>query len=254
MSHKISAVIITKDEEANIERCLLSLDWVDEIVVVDSGSKDNTLAIAQKFDCRIINTEWLGFGPTKKLAVNSAQNDWVLSIDADEEVTPELKEEIKNIFDSGNLLQGYRIKWLSFYLNKWIKHSGWNRNFKLKLFNRKYGNFNDAMIHEKVLLNGKIGRLKSELKHYTYPDLKTVMNKTISYADIGARGLAEKNKSPSLYSAYFHGASVFIKLYFLNLGFLDGRIGIVLATNYAFAAYLKYLRYWEMNFEKEAGE
>jgi len=243
---KISAVIITKNEENNIERCLKSLNWVDEIIVVDSGSTDRTMDICREYDCKIIKTEWLGFGKTKQLSVNSASFDWVFSIDADEEVTPELREEIKNVLSKSDKKNGYKIRWLSFYLKEWIGHSGWDKNYKLKLFNRKYGKFNESLIHERVILEGHVGKLKNVLKHHTYPDLSTFTKKMDSYAEMGAKMLLEKRKKTSLFSAYVHGFATFIKMYFIQLGFLDGKIGLILATNYAFAVYYKYLKVWEL--------
>jgi len=243
---KLSAVIITKNEERNIERCLRSVSWVDEIVVVDSGSQDRTLDICRQFGCKIIETEWLGFGPTKQHAVNAATHDWVLSIDADEEVTPELQEEIKTVLQQNQHMNGYRIRWLSYYIKKWVRYSGWNKQYKLKLFNRQYGHFNDSLIHEKVVLEGPGAKLKHVLKHHTYPDLATFTRKMDSYAEMGARMLYEKGKEGSLWSAYLHGMATFIKMYFLQLGFLDGKVGLILASNYAFAVYYKYLKLWEM--------
>ena len=135
-NNKISAVIITKDEEKNIERCLKSLDWVDEIVVVDSGSTDKTIEICKKYNCTIVYSDWLGFGRTKKLAVNTASNDWILSIDSDEEVTPELRNKIKEILTNPEF-EAYRVKRKSFYLGKMINHCGWGSDYPLRLFNRK---------------------------------------------------------------------------------------------------------------------
>lgn len=243
---KLSAVIITKNEEKNIERCLNSLKWVDEIVVVDSGSQDRTLEICRRFGCKILETEWLGFGPTKQLAVNAATHNWVLSIDADEEVTPELQTEIKTILQQSQPLNGYRIRWLSYYIKKWVRYSGWNKQYKLKLFNRQYGHFNDSLIHEKVLLEGPIGKLNHALKHHTYPDLTTFTRKMDSYAEMGARMLYDQGKKGSLWSAYIHAMAMFVKMYFLQWGFLDGQVGLILASNYAFAVYYKYLKLWEM--------
>lgn len=243
---KISAVIITKNEERNIERCLQSVQWVDEVVVVDSGSIDNTLDICRKYKCIIVETDWLGFGKTKQLSIESASNDWVLSIDADEEVTEELKTEIITTLSQDKIASGYKIKWLSYYVNSWIRHSGWNKNYKIKLFNRNHGKFNDSMIHERVIIEGEVVKLKNVLRHHTYPDLKTFLLKTESYAQTGAQVKFDEGKSGSLLTAYIHGAVTFFKMYIIKAGFLDGKIGLILATNYAFAVYYKYLKLWEM--------
>jgi glycosyltransferase involved in cell wall biosynthesis len=241
---KISAAIITKDEERNIERCLNSLGWVDEIVVVDSGSADRTLEICEKYGCRIVKTGWLGFGPTKQLAVDSVSNDWVLSIDADEEVTPELAREIREILSGDKVRAGYKIRWLSMYLGKWIKHSGWNKQYKPKLFDRTRGRFTDALAHETVRIEGDVGRLKNPLKHYTYPDLATVRSKTESQANWGVEVLDQKGVRPSRLNAYTHAAWTFLRTYVLSAGFMDGQVGLNLARNRAYTVYLKYIRHW----------
>ncbi|MFC1799713.1 glycosyltransferase family 2 protein [Candidatus Eisenbacteria bacterium] len=244
MMRKISAAIVTKDEERNIERCLKSLEWVDEIVVVDSGSTDRTLEICEKYGCRIVKTEWLGFGPTKQLAVDSVSNDWVLSIDADEEVTGELAREIQETLSGEEVKAGYKIRWLSMYLGKWIKRSGWNKQYKPKLFNTTKGRFTDAFVHETVKIDGEVGRLKHPLRHYTYPDLDTVRSKMESQANWGAQALDQKGIRPSRLNAYAHAGWTFVRTYVLSAGFLDGHIGLTLAKNRAYTVYLKYIRHW----------
>jgi len=253
MKRKISAAIITKDEERNIERCLRSLGWVDEIVVVDSGSTDRTLEICEKHGCRIVKTEWLGFGPTKQIAVDSVSNDWVLSIDADEEVTGELAREIRETLSGEEVKAGYKIRWLSMYLGKWIKRSGWNKQYKPKLFNRKKGRFTDALAHETVKMDGEVGRLKHPLRHYTYPDLATVRSKMESQADWGAQVLDQKGIRPSRLNAYTHSAWTFVRTYVLSAGFLDGQVGLTLAKNKAYTVYLKYIRHWRKHRERGEG-
>jgi glycosyltransferase involved in cell wall biosynthesis len=251
MRRKISAAIITKDEEKNIERCLKSLGWVDEIVVVDSGSTDRTLEICEGYRCRVIQSEWLGFGPTKQLAVDSVSNDWVLSIDADEEVTPELAEEIREIISQDDIKEAYKIRWLSMYLGKWIKHSGWNKQYKPKLFNRTKGRFTDALAHETVRIDGEVGRLKHPLRHYTYPDLATVKSKLKSQAEWGAQVLDQKGRRPSRLDAYTHSIWAFLRTYVFSAGFLDGTVGFILAKNRAYGVYLKYLKHWERHRQQD---
>jgi len=252
MKRKISAAIITRNEERNIERCLKSIDWVDEIVVVDSGSTDGTLEICDKHGCRIIRSEWLGFGPTKQLAVDSVSNDWVLSIDADEEVTPELAREIQKMLAQEEIKAGYKIRRPSMYLGKWIKHSGWNKQYKPRLFDRKRGRFTDTVVHETVRIEGELGRLEHPLKHYTYPDLATVRSKMESYAEWGVQALDQKGIRPSRLKAYTHSAWTFVRTYVLSAGFLDGHIGLLLAKNRAYVVYLKYIRHWRKH--RDGGE
>ncbi len=244
---KISAVIITKNEAHNIGRCIDSLHWADEIVVVDSGSTDETMDICRSYGAKVIEAEWRGFGRTKQLAVNSAQHDWVFSIDADEEVTPELAGRIQSILSGENTVPGYRIKRNSFFLGKMIRFSGWNRDYQLRLFNRKYGNFNDKRVHESVKIKGTVGKIEERILHYTYPTLSSYIKKMDFYSTLGAETLKDKNKKAGIFGALFHAKIKFIKMYFINLGFLDGKAGLALAINSAFSVYLKYLKLWQMN-------
>ena len=246
MAVPLSVTIITLNEEKNIERCLKSVAWADEIVVVDSGSSDDTINICQRFGCKIIQTTWLGYGPTKKQAVESATNDWILSIDADEEVTDELRVKIRTILENPHS-QGYRIKRKSFYLGQVVQHCGWDRDYPLRLFNRRYGNFNDKQIHESVEITGQISQIEEPLLHYTYPTLSSHILRLDKYSELGAAAAFQKGKTVSIIGAVMRGLLKFIKMYFLQLGFLDGKIGFVLAYNSAFGVYLKYIKLWEKN-------
>ncbi len=241
---KVSVTIITKNEEANIERCLKSLTWADEIVVVDSGSTDRTIEICKRFNCKLIETEWKGFGKTKKFAVDIAKYDWIFSIDADEEVTSTLSGKIKSILDSPKFM-AYQIKRNSFYLGEMIRFCGWQNDYPLRLFNRKYGNFNDSTIHEKVTTKVEKAKVHEPLLHYTYPMIKTHFDKINFYTELGANKLKEKEKRYSIISALFFGFNKFMKMYFLKLGILDGRVGFILCLNSAIGVYLKYIKTWK---------
>jgi glycosyltransferase involved in cell wall biosynthesis len=242
---KISVVIITKNEEKNIRRCLKSIQWADEIVIVDSGSTDRTLDICQRYNCKIISTQWLGFGKTKQLAINSAKYDWVLSIDADEEISTELGNKIKEIFLREPTYNGYKVKRISYYLDKQIKHSGWGKEYKLRLFNRNYGNFNEKPVHETVILKGETGIIKEPILHYPYPTIKVHLEKMSLYAQIFAEEEFKKGKRSSIAIAVSRGVSKFIKMYLLQFGFLDGKMGFLLALNSAYGVYLKYIYLWK---------
>jgi len=243
-SQKITAVIITKNEEVNIKRCLTSIQWVDEIVVVDSYSTDKTVDICKQFDCNIILTEWLGFGPTKKLAMEYASYNWILSIDSDEQVTEELKNRITMLLENPQAA-GYRIKRKSFYLGKIINYCGWNHDYPLRLFNKNYGNFNDKPIHESVVISGAVKKIEEPMLHYTYPTVQSHILKMDNYAKLGAERAFSKGKSATINGALVRGILKFIKMYFLQTGLLDGKHGFILALNSAFGTYLKYLKLWE---------
>ncbi len=245
--NRISVTIITKNEERNIARCLDSVRWADEIVVVDSGSEDRTKEICRQYNCVLHEATWLGFGKTKKLAVNLASHDWILSIDADEELTPKLINEIKELLKNGPEYQGYRIKRHSFYLGKRVRFCGWNRDYTLRLFNRKSGNFNDKSVHEYVVLNGKISRFKHPMLHYTYPDLSSHQRKIKLYAELSAENMFRAGKKSNLTDARCRAALKFLKMYILQMGFLDGKTGWLLSVNSARGVYWKYFLLWKKN-------
>lgn len=238
---KVTATIITKNEEDNIERCLKSLDWVDEIVILDSGSTDGTLEICSRYDTKIINTEWLGFGKTKKTAVNEASNTWIFSIDADEEVSSELKSKTKSILTQPSHA-GYKIKRHSYFLGKRIKYCGWSSDYPLRLFDRTKGNFNEKEVHESVEVQGSVGTINEPLIHYTYPTIGIQITKLNRYSDLQAQEFINSGKYYSILSAMFFCIIKFITMYFIRLGFLDGRAGFILCYNTAFSVYLKYIK------------
>lgn len=247
LPHTLSVTIITKNEEHNIERCLKSVQWADEIVIVDSGSTDQTLSICKTHDCKIIQTEWLGFGRTKQLAVSNASNEWVLSIDADEEVTPTLQQKIQQILSTPNA-DGFHIKRDSYYLQKKIQHSGWQSDYPLRLFNKSKGQFNDAPVHETVVMNdgSTTTTIEAPLLHYPYPSIACHINKINLYTSLGAEKLHQQEKHTSLLYAFASGWVKFTKMYLLKKGFLDGREGLVLALLSGFSSSLKYLKLWSL--------
>lgn len=245
---KISAIIITKNEEKNIKRCLDSLTFADEIIVVDSGSEDKTSEICKKYkNLKFYETDWMGFGPTKKYGVSLCSNDWVFSIDADEEVSLELKDKIVEILCDTDDNECFYIRRRTFYLEKMIKYCGWQRDYVLRLFNRKIGNFNDKMVHELVEHPGEKIRIKSPLYHYSYPTIKSHLEKINLYTDIAAKEKVKKGKKASLFSGVFHGIYRFFNMYIFNLGFLCGKEGFVLCLISSFGVSLKYFKIWSLN-------
>lgn len=243
MRARLSAVIITLNEARNIERCLKSIDWADEILVADTGSTDQTVDVCKQLGARVIETDWLGFGPTKRWAVEKASYDWILSIDADEEVTPELRERIERILDDANPAVAYRIKRISYYLGKRIRFCGWQRDYPLRLFNRKYGNFNLKTVHESVEFNGTVERIDEPINHYTYPTISDHIRKMNTYTSLAGESTGQARCS--LPGALLRALFRFFRMYLLHLGFLDGKVGFLLCLNSAFGIYLKYIKRWE---------
>jgi len=244
---RVSAVIITKNNELSIEDCLQSLTWANEIVIVDSGSTDKTLEICKRYNCKIISTPWLGFGRTKQLAVKYASFNWIFSIDSDEVCSPLLQEEIKKVINNVDNISGYRIKRQTYYLDKPMHYCGWQHDSPLRLFRKDKGTFNSNEIHEFVELEGQVKFIKSLLLHYSFPSITSHFEKMNKYSSLGAIALYEKNKQSSLFSALFKGAFKFLKMYVFQLGFMDGAPGLILSKNSAFGVYMKYIMLYELN-------
>jgi glycosyltransferase involved in cell wall biosynthesis len=244
---KLSIAIITYNEERNIERALKSVDFADEIVIVDSFSTDNTVKICKEFTDKINLREFAGHIDQKNYALSLAENDWVLSIDADEVVTDELKDEIVNVLGAENLKQGYKIPRRAFYLGRWIKHSGWYPDYKVRLVNKNHAKWGGIDPHDKMEVDGNVGRLKGKLLHYTYNDLAhhfLVINK---YTTIAAKRLFENGQKAHISDITIRPIFSFIKKFIIKLGFLDGLAGFVIAISTAFYTFSKYLKLYELN-------
>ncbi len=246
----ISAIIITKNEEANIRECLESLTWVDEIVVVDGGSTDRTAEICRELKVRIYeHGDWPGFGPQKNRALAYATGDWVFSVDADERVTTDLRAEIQTVLGSP-AAEFYELPRLSWYCGRFIRHSGWRPDYVLRLFKREAGRFSDDLVHERILVNGPVGRLKHDLIHYSFRNLEQVLDVINRYSTLGAGQKFQAGQKGGLGQALLHGIWTFFSTYLLKAGFLDGRQGLMLAISNAEGAYYKYLKLLELG---EAG-
>lgn len=243
---KVSAVVIVYNEEKNIHRCLESVSWTDEIVVVDSYSQDRTKEIASLFTDKIFDVKWEGFGKKKEFAREKASYDWVLSIDADEVVSDKLKKEIKEIIEENEALNGYYIPRLSNFLGKWIRHSGWYPDYVLRLFKRNRARFDQSLVHEKLILDGNAGFLEKPLLHYTDPDIAHYLAKMNKYTTLGAEKLLQMGESATLFDLTIRPVAVFTKMFILKRGFLDGRHGFLLACFSSFHVFAKYAKLWHL--------
>jgi glycosyltransferase involved in cell wall biosynthesis len=251
MQPTISVIIIAKNAEKTINNCLNSLRFSNEIIVLDSESKDQTKEICRQFTNLVFETDWQGFGIQKNRALEKATCEWVLSIDSDEEIPKELALEIQQAIREEKFTAFY-IPRLSNYCGKWMKHGGWYPDYVLRLWKRGTAHFTNDLIHEKVVVEkGETGYLKQPLLHYAYDDLNSVLQKMNSYSTIGAQMAFEKGKKSSLSKAILHGLATFIKSYFFKLGFLDGREGFILAVSNAEGCYYRYLKLLYLNQTKE---
>jgi len=238
----VTATVITKNEAVCIRTCLESLAWVDEIIVIDSGSTDQTVEICREYTDKIILTDWPGFGPQKNRALAMATKDWVLSLDADERVTPELREEMQAAMADPVGKAAFAMPRRSSYCGRPMRHSGWWPDYVTRLFRRGQARFSDDLVHERLIVEGSVGRLREPLLHEAFSDLEEVLDTMNRYSTAGARMMHDRKERAGLSTALLHGLWSFLSTYFLRAGFLDGREGFMLAISNAEGTYYKYLK------------
>ena len=243
---KISVAIITKNEEANIRDCLESVRWADDIVVVDSGSTDQTLKICGEFPVRVFGEEWKGFARQKNSAIAKTRQEWVLSLDADERVTEELQKEIATTLESNPSLDGYFVARKNFFLGRWIKHCGWHPDYNLRLFRKERGLFEEREVHERVTVQGRIGYLKEPLEHYTYRTLSDFVRRQDGYSSLAAREMWGAGRRLRWTDLFFRPPFTFFQMYLLRAGFLEGYFGFLLSVLYSFYTFAKYSKLKEI--------
>jgi len=245
-SKGLSVVIITRNEEDNIRDCLESIRWADEIIVVDSASTDRTGDICREYGVRFFIEPWEGFARQKNSAVGKATREWILSLDADERVTPELKNEIIAVLNSAHPKDGYYIARKNFFLGRWIRRCGWYPDSTLRLFQRCKGLFGIREVHEAVELKGVSGHLQHPMEHYTYKSLSDFMVRLDRYSTLAAQELLKENKKYGMLHIVFRPLYTFINMYLMRLGFLEGYYGFIISGLYAFYTFLKYIKLREL--------
>jgi len=251
MKNSITAILITLNEEDNIEKCLQSIAWVNEIIIVDSGSTDRTEEISKKYTNNFFYSEWDGFGRQKQKALEKSSSDWVLSIDADEVITEELRDEIIKIISSENSSTGYKIPRRSFYMGKFIKHCGWYPDYVTRLAQRNDCFFSEDIVHERLILsNGNEGFCKFNIEHFPYKNINHHIEKINKYSDLSAIKMFDNNQEVSWLKILITPFFGFFRAFFLRLGFLDGWQGLVVSISTGFIGFLKYLKLKEMNLKK----
>lgn len=239
----LSVILIVKNEALRLEACLRSVEWVDEIIVFDSGSTDRTVEIARAVTPHVFLTDWPGFGPQKNRALARVTADWVLSIDADERVSLQLRDEILQILRDSGQCVAYSLPRLSTYLGKTIRYGDWRGDRCIRLFRRGGARFSDDLIHERLIVgSGQIGRLSGPLYHDTFYSLSQVLNKVNDYSTLGAQQKMTEGKHASFAKAIGRGLWTFLRGYVLRAGFLDGREGFLLAVSNAEGVYYRYLK------------
>ena len=234
MSHRLSVVIISKNEESFIEDAIKSAQFADEVFLLDSNSNDETCFLAKKLGARVENHDWMGFGPQKNLAIKLAHNDWVFVLDADERITDELQQEILTILENPSS-NGYLVARLNRFFGKNIKTCGLFPDYSLRLFDRTKGEFNNVPVHESVKVTGRVSKLNHYMIHLAYDDVDEFISKQKKYSQLS-------QKERNIFKALFSPCWVFFKIYFIKLGFKDGWHGFVIAKVYSKYTFWKYIK------------
>lgn len=243
----ISVVLIVKNESAHLRECLNTVSWADEIVIVDSGSSDDTCKIAAEYTDKVyIETDWQGFGIQRQRAQQYARCDWVMMLDADERITPELAEEIKQVIADNNQVYVYSVPRLSYVFGRFIRHAGWYPDYVTRLYPRGKAAYNANRVHEKLEFSDGLAekKLSGDLLHYTYRDMEHYLVKSANYAAEWAQQRKANGKNSSLLQGVLHGFSCFIKMYIVRAGFLDGKQGFLLSVLSAHSTFVKYADLW----------
>jgi glycosyltransferase involved in cell wall biosynthesis len=244
----LSVILITRNEEANLADCLASLEGIaQQIVVVDTNSSDRTLDIAKSYGAVIAQPQdWPGFGPQKNRALDLATGEWVLSLDADERLTPALKSEIVTAIHHSAHVDCFAIPRLSWYCGRFIRHSGWNPDYVDRLFKRGSARFSDDLVHERLITSGQVAKLENPMLHYSFMNYSQVLQKIDRYSTASAEQAFAKGKTSTPLKAVLHGVWSFFRTYFLQAGFLDGPQGFTLAMSNAQGTYYRYIKLWHL--------
>ncbi len=240
----LSVVIITHNEAAVIENCLRSVQWADEIIVVDFASTDDTVAICQRYTDKVtVTPNWPGFGQQKQRALAQATGDWVLSLDADEVLSDAAQQAIQQALQQ-SVYDGYRIRFQPYFLGKPIHHGDWRNEYHLRLFRRNTARFDDAPVHENLIFDGKSGQLQAPILHYSYQNVDQVLDKLQRYSSAGAQRRFAEGKSATPLKALLKSWWAFWRHYVIHMGFRDGWAGLILGLYIAHYTYYRYLKLW----------
>jgi len=243
---KLSVTIITKNEAADIGAALASVAWADEIVVVDSHSTDETVAIAQQHMARVVVRDWPGYIAQKNYAASMAAHDWILSLDADERVTPALAGEIRAIIAAEPREAAYRIPRVTWHLGRWIRTTDWYPDYQLRLYDRRAAEWTGAYVHEAVTARGAVGQLRGELQHYAYRDIADHLETIDRYTTLAARQMHDAGRRAGILDIVAHPPLAFLRNYVARGGFRDGAIGFIISRMNAYYVFLKFAKLWEL--------
>ena len=243
---QLTVTVITYNEAANIAAALESVAWADEIIVVDANSTDETAAIARRFATRVEVRAWPGYGAQKNFAASLATHDWVLSIDADERVTPALASEIRDVIArKPPASSGFRIPRIAFYLGRWIRSTDWYPDYQLRLYDRRAGAWNERRVHESIALNGTPGQLRHELQHFPYRDISHHLATIDRYTSLAADDWMAEGRRATYAEILVNPQLAFARNFLLRAGFMDGTAGLVVSTLNSYYVFLKFAKLWE---------
>lgn len=240
----VSVAIITKNEEQNIEDALRSVDGFEDIVVVDNFSNDRTVEICRKYTERVYQHPWHGYARQKQIAIDYANKEWVLILDADERITLDLRREIMENISTTDC-NGFYIPRKNFFLGKWIRHSGWWPDYTLRLFRKARAYMEPREVHEKVVVSGKVGHLENPMEHYTYRTISDFLERMDKYSTLAAREIIKKGVSMPALKMFLNPGVTFLKMFFIRQGFRDGAYGLIISILYSYYTFVKYAKVWE---------
>jgi len=254
LSLPVSVTVITKNEAADIGAALASVSWADEIVVVDSESSDDTVAIAKRFTDRVVVRPWPGYIEQKNYAASIAANDWILSLDADERVTPPLAAEIRTVLSGAPKESAFRIPRVTFHLGRWIRTTDWYPDFQTRLYDRRAAKWTGRYVHEAVTVTGETGRLRGELEHYAYRDIADHLETIDRYTTYAAKQMHEDGRRAGILQLLGHPPLAFLRNYIAHRGILDGGPGLIVSALNSYYVFLKFAKLRELQSQKEKGK
>jgi glycosyltransferase involved in cell wall biosynthesis len=243
---KVTATIITLNEAAHIADAIDSVAWADEVIVVDAGSRDGTTDIARARGARVVERAWTGYVDQKNHAASIARNDWIFSLDADERVPPALVEEIRAALAVEPSVHGFRGPRVTFHLGRWIRTTDFYPDSQTRLYDRRHARWQGRLVHESVAVDGPVGRLASDLEHYSYEDLADQVERINHYTTLAARQLFESGRRTNLFEIVVHPPAAFLRNYILRRGFMDGSVGLVISLMQAWSVGVKFAKLWEL--------
>jgi glycosyltransferase involved in cell wall biosynthesis len=243
---KLSVTVITHNEAADIGPALASAQWADELIVVDSGSTDDTVVIARQYTERVIVRDWPGYGAQKNIAASLASNDWILSLDADERITPALAEEIHALLAGNPPAAAYKVPRVAWHLGRWIRSTDWYPDHQLRLYDRTRARWSGAYVHEAVHVDGPVGTLTHEIQHFAYRNLSDHLETINRYTSLAAQQMLESGRTAGLLQLTGHPPVAFLRNYVARGGFRDGQAGFVISAMNAYYVFLKFAKLWEL--------